>query len=362
MKKIGIEAFNIKPNNTGIGYYIKSLIDSLIDIDEETEYKIYASKLVKNQLLEHNYRLYNVENKLKEAMYKHYFMANISKKDKLDIYHGTSFYIPKHIKCRTVLTVHDLSYIKYPNTFTKSRLIYGKIFIKDSVKRADKIIAVSESTKRDIINYYGIQEEKIFVTHLGARDIFKPATINEIELIKKKYNLNKYILAVGTIEPRKNLLRLIKAFNNVSSKIDEEIKLVLVGKSGWKNEDIFKEIDKNSQRIIFTDYITDQELKCLYSGCELFVYPSLYEGFGLPVLEAMSCGSKVVTSNISSLPEITGNIATLINPSDIDEISEGILKELNNLRDKKEILKQANLFSWNKAARETKSLYDLILS
>lgn len=363
MSRIGVEAFNIKKQNTGIGYYTKSLVEELNKLENENEYYTYINEDIKQSLSISNLKSYEVSSKAKEAIYRHFMMGNIAKKDKLDLYHGTSFYIPKGIKCKSVVTVHDLSFLKYPETFTKSRILYGKMFIKDSVNRANKVIAVSKSTKNDIVNYYGIDESKVEVVYLGARDIFSEANQEEIINIKKKFSVDRYILSVGTLEPRKNLSSLLKAFNRISDKIDKDIKIVFVGKKGWLIGDLLEEARKISDRIVFTGYVTDEELKCLYSGAQLFAYPSIYEGFGLPVLEAMSCGANILTSNVSSLPEVIGNVGELINPLDVNEIAEGILKCLEKDKDamKQCVIKRSQKFSWNKCAEDTNRLYENLL-
>lgn len=267
--------------------------------------------------------------------------------------------ISPFIRSPCIITVHDLAFIKFKtDSWLKNR--YRHYSLKYSLKKAKKIIAVSESTKKDIIHYFGIKPSKIRVLYEAANDRFKVLKGSKTNLGKKLLLPKKYILSLGTIEPRKNLSRLIEAFDKLNLR---EYKLIIAGAKGWKYKKIFEKLDSLKRRrdIIFTGYIDDKDLPQLYNNASVFVFPSLYEGFGLPVLEAMSCGCPVITSNTSSLPEVTCKASILINPYDIKEITRAIKKVLtdNKLRSKliKEGLKQSKKFSWKKCAKETLEVY-----
>ena len=230
---------------------------------------------------------------------------------------------------------------------------------KREVQKADKIIAVSESTKSDLINLYKINPDKIEVIYSGVGKQFSQIKNNQkkIKLILRKYNLpHEFILYFGTIEPRKNLIGLIKAFEVLK---DKNCKLVIAGTKGWLYKDILKTAKESKKRkdIIFTGFIEESDKPYLYNLSKIFVYPSFFEGFGFPPLEAMACGIPTIVSSNSSLPEVVGNAALMINPMNIDELAWAmdILLSDENLRKKliKDGLKQAQKFSWQKCAQKT---------
>ena len=274
----------------------------------------------------------------------------------LDLVHCPTVSTPFFCKSKTklILTVHDLIPLIFPQYHNLRRNIYFRLFLKPALTRADKIIAVSNNTKADLIKYFHLSEAKIKVIHLGVDNKFKP-TINKEILIK--YNLpTDYLLFVGTLEPRKNLERLIQAYNSLH--ITQ--KLVIVGKKGWDYKKLLKH--KNIQ---FTDYVEEKDLPAIYSQAKLFIYPSLYEGFGLPVLEAMACGCPTITSNLSSLPEVAGDAALLINPYSVQDIARAINKLLNNSQLRLELsrkgLIQSKKFTWKQCAAQTYQLYQEVL-
>ena len=237
--------------------------------------------------------------------------------------------------------------------------------MKKTVNRADYIITVSECSKRDIIKYLKVDESKIQVIYNGVDEVYKKILNHEIiDAAKKKYNIDgKYLLYLGTLEPRKNIETIIKAYNLFNKCNNENIKLVLAGKKGWLYDDIFKLIKefRIEDKVIFTDYVDDDDKPALYQGAEIFLFPSLYEGFGIPVVEAMASGTPVITSNSSSLPEVAGEAAIITDPMDYKEISRSIERILNDseLRENmiNEGIKQADKFNWDESAEKLKKLY-----
>lgn len=252
----------------------------------------------------------------------------------------------------------------FSETFTPITLLRYKFLFPRTLKTADRIIAVSNSTKRDLINYFNIPEEKIKVILEAADEKFKLLNKEEINEVKQKYNLNfPFILYVGTLEARKNIPTLIKAFYKIKKK-NIEHKLVIAGKKGWKYKEIFETIDKLDLQndVVFTGYVSDEDLPALYNAADLFVYPSIYEGFGLPPLEAMACGTPVITSNTSSLPEVVGDAGIMVDPCDVDGLTQTMCDVLTNdgLREDmiKKGLERAKMFTWEKCARETLKVYE----
>ena len=282
-----------------------------------------------------------------------------------DIYQFFNFVIPPNISGKVITTIHDLTYILYPNTMDTSNRKRLEKDMKSTVKRADYIITISESSKRDIVKYLDVDENKIQVIYPGVDEVYKKVlNSDEITTVKKKYNIDgKYLLYLGTLEPRKNIETIIKAYNCFKRFDKDNIKLVLAGKKGWLYESIFKLVKEFNieDKVIFTDYIDDMDKAPLYQGAEMFLFPSLYEGFGIPVIEAMASRIPVITSNSSSLPEVAGEAAIITDPLDYKKISNSIERILNEngLREKmvNEGIKQASKFSWDSSAEKTEIKY-----
>jgi glycosyltransferase involved in cell wall biosynthesis len=260
------------------------------------------------------------------------------------------------------MTIHDVTFIKYPEFVTS--IVRG---YSDRVRRClqwtDLVIANSESTKRDIMEYFDVPEERIRVTLLASR-YSSTIDIPSIDLP----NLDKpYFLFVSTLEPRKNVVTVIKAFDYLKTKYKLEHRLLLAGKKGWRYEPIFEAIAASPFResIVHLDYLPDTAIVGYYRSAELLIYPSIYEGFGLPVLEAMTLGCPVVTSNTSSLPEIAKDAAVLVNPSDPLEIAEGMIRIVSDSELRKDLIhkgeQRAREFSWQRTARETLEAYRSLL-
>ncbi len=275
---------------------------------------------------------------------------------KPDVFFTPSHYAPRFSPVPTIISVMDLSFIRFPELFAKKDLYQLKNWTKYSVKNAKKVFTISEFSKNDIINEYKIEESNVYVTYPGIKPDLESAKKQNMEDLRKKFGINKnYILFVGTLQPRKNIEKLIEAF----SKVDKDILLLVVGKKGWLYEDILKAPEKFgvSERVKFLDFVEDTELPYLYKNALCFVLPSLYEGFGLPVLEAMKNGCPVLTSNVSSLPEAGGEAALYFDPTNVNEIAEKINKVINNKDLREEMVKkgflQVKKFSWEKTARET---------
>jgi glycosyltransferase involved in cell wall biosynthesis len=290
-------------------------------------------------------------------------------KKKIDIFHGTNFTYTPIARGKTVITIHDLAYMKYPETTSERIYKHHSNWVPWSSRVCDRIIADSHQTKADIIELLGIPDEKINVIHLAADERFRPMPISEVQAILDKYRLpSKYILFVGTLEPRKNLLGLLKAYYALKQNSEYSEKLVIVGAKGWKYSSIFQWIRDNAllDDVIFTGFVDDGDLPALYNGATVFVLPSIYEGFGLPILEAMNCGIPVIASNRSSIPEVAGAAGILLDPEDYDVWAMEIQKMLTSLDHRKYYsalsLEQGKKFTWKRTAYETKQVYDKLLN
>jgi glycosyltransferase involved in cell wall biosynthesis len=267
-----------------------------------------------------------------------------------------------------VLTIYDLLPILSPENFTETIKNKFQRIVNSIDLDHDWITCISEHTKQDFCNYTGMNPDRVFVTHLAAAEHFHPVLDSQIitdTLQKYRIPATPYLLSLCTLEPRKNLSFLIRCFTKIildNQTLD--LNLVLVGVSGWKNNDIFQAARENPilrSRILFTGYIPDEDLSAIYSGATAFVYPSLYEGFGLPPLEAMQCGTPVITSNTSSLPEVVGDAGIQIDPKDEDALCQAIIELLNNSELRKTLSKKgidrSRKFSWSKCADETLKVY-----
>ncbi|NIM91039.1 MAG: glycosyltransferase [Candidatus Aminicenantes bacterium] len=376
--KIGFDLDSLTLRSGGIGRYGVNLINHLAKILlTETDHEIFVffhrsfdrSFLPAQENLELVNKYTRIKsNVLRKAVFLPFSIRNL----KMDLFHGVDHiglpFLYRSKTCQYVVTIHDLITRIYPRSFPiKQRLIQNTL-LPLILSKAERIIVDSRSTENDVQKFYSQQVEKVRVIYPGVESLFYPRSQKEVERVLDKYQLDfKYYFFLGTLEPRKNIVRLIEAFIKLKRKRNVEHRLVISGRKGWLYKEIMEKIKHSpfSQDIIFTDFVDDQDLPYLFSGAEMFLYPSLYEGFGLPVLEAMACGTPVIASNLSSLPEITGEAGILVDPMNIEEIALAMeeLSEDRKLQEelRKKGLERAKLFSWEKAAQETKELYQEML-
>jgi glycosyltransferase involved in cell wall biosynthesis len=289
----------------------------------------------------------------------------------MDVFHEPSFIAPFLKRCPTVVTVHDLAYKFIPNGFNLRNRLYLNRLIKRSLKISDRIIAVSEHTKKDILQNYGIDERKVKVIYEGVDGSFRPINDPQEEikrLLKTKYGITgNFILTVSLLSPRKNLVSLIKAFSILKKKALIDHQLVIAGRRGWLFKEIFKAAADNEYHrdIVFCGFVPHEDLVKFYNAADVFVYPSLYEGFGLPLLEAMSCNCPVVTSACSCIPEICSDAALLVNTPDSVGLADGIFRVLSDPALKNILINKgkirASVFSWKRTAEETINTYSSLM-
>lgn len=284
---------------------------------------------------------------------------------KPDIFLTLTHYAPRVSPIPTIVSVMDLSFLHFPDTFRKEDLYQLTKWTEYSVKKASRIITISKSTKDDIIKYYKIPDDKISVVHLGLKTLFMEQAHSDL----KNFGITKkFILFVGTLQPRKNISRLIEAFSILPQTLQKEYQLIIVGKKGWLYEDILNAPKKYGveKDTLFLDYVKDHDLPQFYRNAEVFVLPSLYEGFGLPVLEAMRYGCPVITSNISSLPEAGGDAALYVNPENTQEIADKISEVLKDNTLRQSMIDKGNIhykkFTWEKAASEVLAAVEKVVS
>jgi glycosyltransferase involved in cell wall biosynthesis len=287
-------------------------------------------------------------------------LRQLNREAPYDVCHEPAFFSPVLNGIPIVTTVHDLSVIKHPEKHPRDRVLYFNLLFRRRLERADHILTVSDFTRQEVMEELGIAPHKVTTVHLAHEATFHPRPQSEIRSTLGHHGWpGEYILFVGTLEPRKNLQLLVKALPMLRS----DVPLLLTGWSGWGDKDWWDEIRRMGleKRIILTGYVDEPELACLYSGASAFVYPSFYEGFGLPVLEAMASGCPVICSDRASLPEVAGNAAILVDPHDAGALAHSIEKVLHDsdLRNRMATagLERAGLFSWKKTALETLDVF-----
>lgn len=294
---------------------------------------------------------------------------------KPDVFFSPGHYTPRFSPIPRVISIMDLAFFHFPEYFTKKDLAQLHSWTSYSVKKAKAIIAISKATKSDIINLYHVGDEAIHVIYPGIKSIDSLTPhIYPMKELQNKYGISEcFVLFVGTLQPRKNIVRLIEAFSivvrdqyHVSKKEKEKLQLVVVGKKGWEYEEILQAPKKYGilERVKFLDFVPDEDLALLYQNALCFVWPSLYEGFGLPILEAMKYGCPVITSSVSSLPEAGGDAALYVDPLDVQDIAHKVEKVLSDTKLRADMIEkgktQVKKFSWEKAAKETLAVLEKV--
>ncbi len=274
----------------------------------------------------------------------------------IDLFYSPDFVLPPtRRRTRTLLTVHDLSFLRYPDHFVPKLVRYLSRVVPESVARADRVLADSEATRADLVELLGTPPEKVEVLYSGVDARFRPeGEPGEQERLRARYGLDRpYVLSVGTLQPRKNYVRLIRAFARLSMS---GLMLVIAGARGWLYEEVLEEATRHGDRVRILGFVEEEDLPALYRNAVLFVFPSFYEGFGLPVLEAMACGVPVVCSCASSLPEVAGDAALLVDPQDEEGLRGAMGRALEDDSLRREMtargLARAAAFTWERAARQ----------
>jgi glycosyltransferase involved in cell wall biosynthesis len=375
--KIAINTIPLLSPLTGVGSYIYHIARSLRAIDAINDYTYFYGYYSRNL---HAY--YNQNNKIlyhiKEFAHKMpiiggaaakklgSFVNTVSSRN-FDLYFEPNF-IPIAIKARCIVTtVFDFSFMLYPEWHPKRRIDYFKRNFWKNLRRVDRIITISDYIKKEGVGF-GLPKEKISTIHLGFdREIFKIYPFQDLRSLKKKYELPEhFILFVGSIEPRKNLLNLVRAYISLGNRIRKDIKLVLAGFKGWENKEIMTILKKIKSDVLYLGYLPVRELGKLYNLATLFAYPSFYEGFGLPPLEAMACGCPVVVSNAASLPEVCGNAAQYVDPHTVDSIAEGMDRVLSDEAYRRTLIEnglaRSRLFNWETAAKDHVTIFEEVVS
>lgn len=349
--------------SAGINWYIYNLLNHLPGADPSIAYTVFVGDRRYSGVpgTELRYSRLPTQSPTMRILWEQAAQPRAARRAGVDLVHDPAFVGARFSRCPFVVTVHDLSFLLYPRNFRAFNRLYLTYMTRLSVQKARRVLAVSESTKQDLVRHYGLSPNKIDTVHNGVDDTYHPLPADQVAAFRAKRGLpDEFMLFVGTLEPRKNVVTLIEAYAQLSGTRPP---LMLVGGRGWLYDETFARIETLdlSDEVHFVGYVPAEELRWWYSAATLFVYPSLYEGFGLPPLEAMACGTPVITSQASSLPEVVGDAALLVKPTDTKALTASMARALADpgLREEMQAtgLVQAKKFSWQKTAAQTVTSY-----
>jgi glycosyltransferase involved in cell wall biosynthesis len=365
--RVAINAQLLSGRRFGIENYLYHLLEALKRIDGDNQYELFVNSPVK-ELSGAPFRQVvsnlPVHNSLTRILWEQTVMPFLA--GRADVFHNPDHVLPfAPIRARTVITVHDLAFYVVPETFSFRKRAYKKLVTPQSLRRANAIVADSHSTKRDVVELFRVPADKVTVVHPGVNPEFtRIGDRHALSAFRASRGLGRpFILFVGTIEPRKNIARLIEAFEIVRGKGATDLDLVIAGGDGWLSESIYRRARSSPSRehISFSGFIPAEELPLLYNCAEVFAFPSLYEGFGLPPLEAMACGVPVVTARVSSLPEVVGDSALSVSPSDAEELAHALERACGDTELRRQLvasgLERAKRFTWDDCAIRTRAVY-----
>jgi glycosyltransferase involved in cell wall biosynthesis len=371
--RIGIDCTAALRQGGGIGRYTGGLVQALARLDRQNEYVLFVAGRPSGPLLELSSAYPNFH--LKAAPLSDRFFNIIWQRLRLplpveafsgplDIFHSPDFVLPPLRRARAILTVHDLSFMRVPQCADPALRAYLSQAVPRSISRADHVLADSQSTRRDLIELLAVPADKITVVPAGVGDNFRRVTDEErLAYVRRRYELTpRFILGLSTLEPRKNFVGLIRAFARLSAS-GYAGDLVIAGGRGWMYEPIFAEVEqqKLAGRVHFPGFVADADLPALYTLADLLAFPSFYEGFGLPVLEAMACGTPVICADNSSLPEVAGEAALMVGAGDTEALVEGMRRLLADEELRRQLvqrgLAQVRNFTWQGAARKLLAVY-----
>ena len=356
-----------KLHDFGIGTYTRNLLRYLARIDHETEYVLLCHEpdLGIGAQLGPNFRTV-LESSKNYSVREQIHVPWVLRRERPDVFHAPHYVLPPAVPCRSVVTIHDCIHLMFPQYLpNRAAYVYAKASMWSAAKRSNRILTVSEASKRDIMHFFNVPPEKIVVVYNAIDERFRIAPAEQdVARVRERYQLNhKFVLYAGNIKPHKNLVRLILAFDELRKGGFDDLKLLIIGDEISKLPALRRAVHEHKlhKHVRFLGYLPDETLAILYRLASVFVFPSLYEGFGLPPLEAMASGTPVVTSNVSSLPEVAGDAAVLVDPYDVGSIVAGVRLVLTNPTLASELsakgIERSREFSWTRSVTRICELY-----
>ena len=374
--RIGLDGFPLLVPLTGVGHYTFELARALALLAPSDQFELVAPGPFPDSIIEDirlncpdNLRAVNAEaNSIRRRRWWAVGLPLYLRKASLDLFHGTNYEVPLWSKRRSVLTIHDLSILLHADTHRADLARRARRRLPVMARSATRIITATESVRREICEHLHVKANRVTVTPYAPRSGFQAVPAAQANQTKLRLGIeDEFILFVGTVEPRKNLLTLVRTFDQILRQTSRRPQLVVVGAEGWLMDELFAFIKQSSigDRLLITGYLDDDDLRALYSSCTVFVYPSIYEGFGLPPLEAMACGAPVIASNIATFRETLGSAAQLVEPNDVEALARSIVEILDDEDRRRALsrrgLEQAAKFSWERTARLTLEVYRGVL-
>jgi glycosyltransferase involved in cell wall biosynthesis len=363
---IGFDAHSIGTGLGGNETYASNLIEALAEIDTQNRYTLYMTKQEAVDRYVHRWPNVSIRKTLPHTPLIRIplTLAAELRRRPVDILH-VQYTAPPLAPCDTVVMIHDLSFEHLPETFKRRSWMQMRLTVRRTARAASHVVTDSEYSRQDILRMYRLPPERVTTTPLAASSRFKP--INDRRVLEKYGIEGDYILAVGSIQPRKNIARLIRAYTlMLSQHRDNAPKLVIVGKRAWLSEETIKAaaVSSASEKIIFTGYVPESDLAALYTGALCFAYPSFFEGFGIPLLEAMRCGTPTITSDRTCFPEVVGDASLIVDPFDEQSIADGLWRMISDAALREQLrtcgFAQSSLFDWRQTARLTLDVYEQV--
>lgn len=369
--RIGIDGIPLTKLKTGVGHYTFELGRALA-LAAPADHFQFISPLpfmvpaanVPERAMPDNLQALHSE---VSGIGKHWWTIGLPsyiRRNPLSLFHGTNYEVPLYGGCPTVLTIHDLVSYVHPETLLPRSVRRARYRLPIMARRATMIVTDTAAVRLEVCERLKVKPEKVVTVPLAPREVFRPMPVKESQEVLRRLAIDDdFLLFVGTIEPRKNLLTLLRAFENLLKGTSLRPQLVIAGEKGWLTSELFTYVNARDfgDRLRWTGYASDQDLRALYSSCRAFIYPSIYEGFGLPPLEAMACGAPVISSNIPSIAEVLGGAAVLISPTDVEKLSQSIVDLWKNSNERKRLSEagkaRAAEFSWERTARLTRDVY-----
>jgi glycosyltransferase involved in cell wall biosynthesis len=355
----------------GVSHHIEQVLHHLSQLDRRNQYTVYTTRGLDNSALglPGNFAVRSsflpTINPRLRIPWEQFLAPLLLRTSKASLYHGMLNVVPFACPVPSVVTVHDLAFIRFPHTFRAYNRTYLDFATRISVKRASHVLTVSEYIKHEVVHLLGVPPERVTVTYNAAREHFRPPDQQILARFRQSKDLpDQFVLYVGTLEPRKNLTTLLDAYATVARQ--HKAPLIVGGGKGWLYGPIFEQLERLGLReqVRFVGYIEEEELPLWYAAATAFAFPSIYEGFGMPPLEAMACGTPVVVANSASLPEVVGDAGLLVNPHDSEALAAALLRLLNEAELRAELrergLRQARAFTWQEAAQRTLEVYQRI--